>query len=335
MKTGVLFSLLFFCFAGWFVYPEKIGEVKDILKPFMVEVDDNTLYVTDQYSILLYSMDDLKLTGKISGKGEGPGYFSSYPKLKILDDKILAYSINYLAYFSKSGKLISDKKISKMFFSLDYVNGNVVLTIKSVATGNEKFHSTQYTIFDPNLKEIKTIHSEKTPVHRGGKKKHYLLEPLTSIQCYDGKIFLLDGQKGLFITIFDSQGNRLKDIEKDYEKIKVPESFKKSKYEEFINLPAIKKRAHIFEKMYECVFPEYFPPVQDFRIADGKMYIKTYKSLNQNVEFLVLDLNGKQLGKFYLPDIKNALFDIRGNHFYFLKENEFTDVWEFHKVNIQ
>jgi hypothetical protein len=120
-----------------------------------------------------------------------------------------------------------------------------------------------------------------------------------------------------------------------HEKIEIPESVKKEKHKDFINKPAIKKRLHIFKKLYEPVFPEHFPPIWDFRISDRKMYIKTYKTSGGKAEFIILDLNGKLLGKTYLPDIRGSFFDIFGNRFYFLQEDENEIYWELHSTKIQ
>jgi hypothetical protein len=50
---------------------------------------------------------------------------------------------------------------------------------------------------------------------------------------------------------------------------------------------------------------------------------------------MILDLEGKSLGKVYLPDVKSRLFDIKNDWLYFLMEDEVAEVWELHKAEIK
>jgi hypothetical protein len=332
------FLICFFCLFALadFEHPEKLGKLNEILNPFMIRVDSDNAYISDQYYVFFYSLKDLKLLSKVGGKGEGPANFLVYPKIRVMKDSIIAYSAGRITFFSRSGESLGDKKISRIFFLLDYTKGNFVMPVTQVAAGKEKVHLTQYTVFDSDFNVIKVIHSIKIAVANSQRKvKKFLISPLTTFQCYDDKIYLVDGQNGFQIKVFDYQGKFLKQIQREYEKIEIPESVKKEKYKKYINTPAIKKRLRIFKEMYEPTFPEHFPPIQDFRISESKMYIKTYKTSGGKAEFIILDLNGKLLGKTFLPDIQSSLFDIVGNRFYFLKEDENEDYWELHSTKIQ
>ncbi len=109
MKKMVLVSIFIFYFCTGLIYSGKIEVLKDILKPFMMRVDRNTIYISDQYFVFYYSKDDLKIIKKIGGKGEGPGFFLIEPAIKIYNRKILFYLPFHFAFFSKSGELISEK----------------------------------------------------------------------------------------------------------------------------------------------------------------------------------------------------------------------------------
>jgi len=317
------------------LFPEKVGKLSEVLNPYMMRVDSNILFISDQFFIYFYSINDLKMINRIGGKGEGPGLFQTEPNLKILDNNILAYDVIQFYFFQKSGEKINGNRFPKVFFSLDYVKGNFVMAQSNYFQSLKDFYIIEFVLLDSLFKEVKVIHTQKTPISKSsGKKKKNLIEPLTKFQCYKDKIYIVDGQTDLHIKVFDAQGNAITEIQKKLEKIKVTDAFKKRKYDEFINTPAIKKRWHIFKKMYECVFPEYFPDIQDFRVADGRIYIKTYKYLDSRVKFIILDLDGKLLEEAFLPDIKITLYDIKDNWFYFLKEDEIAEVWELYKVRI-
>lgn len=333
----LILGVLVLCLFTGLVFPEKIGELKDVLKPVQMRVDGKTLFLSEQNYIFFYAMDTLKRLHKVGGIGGGPGQFPYEPRLKIKGDRLLAYAMNRVAFFSKTGELLKEKRTNKIFMRIDYMDGNYVVPISNITEDELGFYTTDYAICDPDFNKIKTIHSEKQRAYRRRqtREKRPILRPLTTCQCLKGKIYLVNGKKGFSISAFDSKGNLLKEIHRNDEKLKVTETEKKRIFDEFVSNPVIKKRWRILNKMYEYVVPDYYPPIQGFRIANERMYIKTYRSVKGKTEFLILDLNGKELGKYFLPDIKEKFYDIAGEWFYFLKEDEDEEVWSFHRVKIK
>ena len=80
-------------------------------------------------------------------------------------------------------------------------------------------------------------------------------------------------------------------------------------------------------------FPEYFPVIQDFLAADDKIYVVTFKSIDDKKEVLVYDLGGKFLKKVYFPGIEQSPFQlypftVRNGNLYRLHDNDETEEWE-------
>ena len=91
-------------------------------------------------------------------------------------------------------------------------------------------------------------------------------------------------------------------------------------------------------------FYEFFPPIRYFHISDDKIVITTYKKLDDKNEFVVLNLQGKILNKYFLK-IQSwkyykylgelDLYAIHNGTLYELLKNTNTDKWEMHITNFE
>ena len=63
--------IIFFCLS--FLPARKLGELREVLEPDMIDVYGNELYVLEKATVFVYSLKNLKLIRKIGKAGEGPG----------------------------------------------------------------------------------------------------------------------------------------------------------------------------------------------------------------------------------------------------------------------
>lgn len=223
-------------------------------------------------------------------------------------------------------------------FAADFVSfkggGNFILSCNNFNVNDGSGAQTTFTIQNQNLEEIKTFWS-RTINRKSIYTMDDLIQALHKFQAYNGKIFFANGKKGFYFEVYDANGTSINVIRRDYEKIRIPDELKKQKIDKFKNIPSVKRTWPISGKRWKFVFPEFFPPVQDFRVVDDLIYVKTYKMVKEKVEFVILDLNGNLKGKCFLPNVENKLWDIRDHRFFFLVENEEDDVWELHAEDIK
>lgn len=195
------------------------------------------------------------------------------------------------------------------------------------------------TIVDRNFKKIKTIHRFKDKRSRDKIRTQIpFVTPIITFQCYSNEIFLVDGLKGFFIEVFDHNGQSLMVIKKQYPKIPISEADKKRIIDDFKKHPFVKERWGRLKKYFEnaySMFPEYYPEIKDFLVADNKIYVKTYNTHDVKEDFLIFDLKGTFLKKTFLPKVKMDLYSISKNIFYYLKENEEQERWELKEVEIE
>jgi len=73
--------------------------------------------------------------------------------------------------------------------------------------------------------------------------------------------------------------------------------------------------------------------------ADQKVHIRTYREVQGESEFLIFSIEGRLLKRLMLPvKEKDALesypYTIENGKFYQLVDNDQTEEWELHKVDI-
>ena len=143
--------------------------------------------------------------------------------------------------------------------------------------------------------------------------------------------------EGFLFIVFDSQGNKLYEIKRPYIKQKIPELIK-----ETIKKRQKKKNKQAIRKL-EIKFYEYFPAFCNFEVADDRIYIFLYPTIDGQ-RVLVLDLKGKvidvNLIPFDLEFFKNNTYrklffnKIHNGKKYFLRDNADTDQWELWSLKI-
>ncbi len=162
----------------------------------------------------------------------------------------------------------------------------------------------------------------------------------------DNKIFLKGLEEEFVIHVFAASGQKLYSINREYKKIKMTEADKKRYLDYF-------KTSRIFGKAYDQIkprleFPVYFPALQTFAAADGKLYAVTYGKKNGKTQVIVMDLKGKLLKTVFLPlhetddelartlenrlsrQVTNSTFAIKNGKFYQVLENQDKESWELH-----
>ncbi len=331
----IFLILLLSIFTG-FVAAETVIEIPGIMKPGRLTVEGNEVFIVEGHTVNIYSLKPFKLKTKFGNKGEGPGEFKyMLPYILIYPNRILAVDGEKTAWFSREGKFIDEKKIKGetgfRFLPLNktFVRGESV-----------NFEKLAISLYDNESKKIKTFYE----CMGGGRRliagpnikedaewkmmRHYI-----DFKYDRGskKIFVFDGSKGFHITVFDENGNKQKTIEKKFEEIDVTETFKKKAMDE-LKLNKMLWQ-HISRRTF--TFFKYFPAFWSVKMADGKIYVATYKTKTGKAEFIILDLEGNILKKVFLPVTEvrpgnDKLFHFDNGKYYTIVENEDTEEWELH-----
>jgi hypothetical protein len=313
-------------------------ELAEIMQPKRIQVDDHYLYVRDLSCncVALYSLPEIKLIRKIGKKGEGPGEMPMQPYFSTAPGKVLLHSILKLIEFSNNGTLIREIAIPSLssIYRIGAAGKNyVVLKTKYEGEQKKSLRSIgEIVLCDKDLEEIKILKKwENTQGRTNAMGKQYR-EPIKGCRVFrtwKDKIYIPHPDKGLFIEVFDSDGNLDKVIRSEYKKIRVGGEAKQEAIRNYFNKKYYTpERKAILKKRLLFKFPEFYPAIWDFIVVDDNIYIKTYEKDERNmIMFLVLDLDGKLVKSVFLPHTNNLLFYIKNKMFYYLEEDSDKETW--------
>jgi hypothetical protein len=335
--------LMIFLLSCSMVLAAEVIAIPGLGKPDSITLFNERLYITDRASISIYSLQqDARLIKTFGRAGEGPAEFKISPinniglKIIIHEENILVNSWGKLSIFTKNGTFIEEKKVI-LNSALQFLKP---LGKKYVGFTRENWDNVNYYVvnfYDPtSLQKEKEIGRMKyfiqsnsidimrlALVFKSGARKGPIFH------VYKDRLFLEGEDCRIFV--YDLHGKELCSFTvQDYEKLEIPEVFKKEV------MTYLEKRAPnsfiLAKRMGK--FPRYFP-LQSFQLADGKVYVQTYKSNGKKSEFYIFNLEGKLLRKVMVPFQESGFllaypFTITKGKIYQLVENDDREEWELH-----
>ena len=82
-------------------------------------------------------------------------------------------------------------------------------------------------------------------------------------------------------------------------------------------------------------FPAWTPGLDYFEVVEGKCIARTYAYRGDLVEFIIFDLQGKELNRVFLPNLgclfHRILFCFFQDRFCYLRKNPEDGAWELHE----
>ncbi len=333
-----------------------IGSPAEIIKPATIAVQGDYIYIAEKSAVHVYSRHPFKHLKQFGRKGEGPGEFKYTPLLTPYDDFLLINNWGKLMFYSPDGSLQKETKLPFNYFYLNFpllpIEGNYAgFQMKVEKTGSKPTPMFVLKLYGPGLELVKEFGKKISPylppppppgVKPAQKMDFPVISGTLDFAIAGDKIFVADTNNGFFISVYDSTGSHLYDIEKEYKKIPVPGKFK----ENFMKKQQARENWEQLKSAYNYIFPKYYPAFSTFKVRDGKIYAATYEKENNNYKLVVMDLKGKELkSSFVFPinpqdralwgfPLLSTEFDISNGHIYYLQENEDEETWELHAARI-
>jgi hypothetical protein len=313
----------------------KVVPLPDLMNPLYIYSDAHQIYIMEAASIYIYNRKDFKLKKKFGRRGEGPKEFkvSQYGsiKLTVKTDVLEVFCNNKIYFYRKDGTYIKELMLSKN--NVTYLLGDKFLAYRMIKSDNDLYAA--LTIFNAKWEKIKEIKRTESPfIFR---KKWNLFSPVAYVVFYDNKFFI-SGEKGLEINGFNFDGEKVVSINQEYEKIKFTEKHKNAVIEWIKSVPS---KMDMYKRYKNILwFPDYFPAIKDFLIADDRIYVQTFKNREENgSKFIIFTIKGKFVKNQFLPVINNSPLDsypftIQEAKIYQLIENIDTEEWELHFTDI-
>jgi len=112
MKKTVLSVI--FLLSALYCFPREGGVLTGVNRPGMIGVSNDELYVIEDATVFVYSIDDCRLKRKFGEKGEGPGELKVVPSwvngITVFPDSVYVESVDKIVEFSKDGNLKRERK---------------------------------------------------------------------------------------------------------------------------------------------------------------------------------------------------------------------------------
>lgn len=343
-----IITVIGFIGATGFIFAKKVATLSPLIYPRKIIVDKNQIFISDYPTIYIYSGTDYKLLKKFGGAGQGPGEFYMdtaliHQKEKGLQfylepDYVLVNSMGRVSFFSRHGEFRRMIRFNPFGTGRQFIPMNKYFAAwENVRTRGDMY--TAVNLYGPDLKKINEIYQCDFPfIFSTGSptKVHFFRLEGPIYDTYDNKLFTsFSGIQKFAIDVFDENGKNRYAISTDYKKIKLTENDVRRYKSEFKYLY---KRA-LERNLKNTIFPEYYPAIRHFSIANGKLYVLTFKKEGNKSEFIIFDIKGNLLKKIMLPVAEmNAKrffpYSIDDDRFYQIVENE-DEIWELHVHNIE
>lgn len=324
------------------IFGEKLGTITEVVNPYLMEVQDQDLYIVEGHTIYIYSLKDLNLKKKFGKRGEGPGEFMVSPTINmgsvaisVYPEFIVVNDVGRVHFFTRDGQYIREIK-SKVNFGWFKPVGE-----KFIGYGGAVEDNTNYVtlkLYDSKLKEGKEFYRQRAFFTLGKAINPFTMSGPLFYVC-DNKIYVEKDKS--WISVFDINGKKISsiDINQGYKKTKVTQK-DKTKYSNYF------KTEPAFRDIYEVIkknlkFPGYFPGIRYFYLAEKKIYIIRWDEEDGKSLFFVYDLGGKVLKKAWMPFFKKDVikpysYSIKNGILYQLVEDEENEgEWHLYATEIK
>jgi hypothetical protein len=326
--------LLVFILLSGAAYAEKLATLTDVLKPLFLAVDTDRFYVTDGFTIFIYSMKDFKLIKKFGKEGEGPQEFMRFVMVTPRADDLLVNSLAKISFFSKDGEYKSEVKTSVLNRFFIPMGKQYVGRSGKQGDVDKKFYLT-INIFDENLKVVKELFKYENFMQLSGDINPVCIRQALFYVSGD-KIFIENKPEGL-IVCFDGTGKELPVIDPKIKRRKFTKA-DEDRYRNFYkNDPRYREDYEMLKPRLK--FPDYFNPIDYMWVTGGKIYVMTFKQEGGSSEFIIFDTAGKfikrRMSPYHHPNIlERAPSDIKDGKLYQIIENEDEEEWELHVTSV-
>lgn len=335
MKKNCVCVFMVLLLLGPFIQAKKIAVLSELMKPDMMVLEYDRIFITEGVSVYIYSLKEFQLIKKFGKEGEGPREFKvspTGPPMMVMpyNDKLFVTSQAKVSVFTKDGEFIKETKVMPFQLYLPFKN-------KFVGTGTTADDKGQ-TVLSVNL------HNEKFEKLKELYVSDFKVGPsliwdfpinAVAFRPYKDNVYLVAGKEGFVIDVFDEKGTKLQRIKKDYKSIKVPREYKDKTLEWFKTNPNFKQYWEYFKTRIS--FKSHYPAIQDMFVEDERFYVLTYKKQKGNTECIIMDLQGNERKRVFVPVPEMVgmdyypKYDIYNRAFYTLVENEDEEVWELYR----
>ena len=311
--------------------------VKEVLG-FDVDSEGNIYFIVSRSSEDLILKFDKKgdYLSSFGRRGQGPGELAAprYLRVDELEQIHISDNVrNKLNLFEKNGDLIKEISLPSNYRITTLLGNGKFLAVKSSFIPEEGGVKFPIILCSEDFEEINMLHPGRILPNFTVAKKINGLQiyiDFNVLRISNRLIYVGNYGNGYEFLIYDTEGNLLRKIRKEYHKVKVPEQLK----EDFLNWGKSFASFELWKgKVY---FPKFHPPFQFFFLDEkSRLYVMTYERGKGPNAFMydIFNPDGLFIGRIELENHGSSPFSITGipvplstvaknNRIYCLREKE-------------
>jgi len=306
---------------------------------FDVSSDSNIYFRLSSSSVdYIYKFDAKgKFLFSFGRRGQGPGEleFPRYLRVNELDQIVVSDSRrNKLLFFRENGDFINDILLASNYRAATLLGNEKILVMKGSFNWEEGRADFPIILCNEDLKETKMLHPGRSMPNFTLAKKANCLRLYLDYNVWKISkrlIYIGNYGQGYEFLIYDTEGNLLRKIRKEYHKVKVPDQVK----DKIVNF--LSENFDSFEQIKNKIyFPEFYPPFQFFFMdEESRLYVMTYEHGESPNGFMydIFNPDGLFIGRIELGNYGNLAtsplmnplaLDVvaKNNRLYYLREKE-------------
>jgi len=334
------------------LYSERLGELPTVLKPQMIRIYQEHLYVVEGHKIHHYTLPRLQYEGMIGKEGEGPGELHLDPArtliLSVVNNELRAESRNKIVIFSLNGRFIREERKPPSVLQAVPFGKNLLIHHILYEPEERSFFALDLT--DKDGKKIKELYRQKFFQF---KQNLYPIADGLNFCVVNDQVWVECSPEGFILECFDSQGQRVKKTTHSAKQLPVSTQDREKAFNHYLKIPFLQRLKNEqgeaalkqFLNQQTAVYPDYFPTIRHLKWDGSHFVIRTYEKTAAGEVHLLLDKQGQLLGRCSLPEPQEIDFlvamqgdkqhyDVYKGYYYYLRtvnDDEDGESWILHR----
>ncbi len=322
------------------IIEEKVCDLGEkFSNPSINHIDKKYFYIVDNYEkAYIYKTEGCSFYKEFGRKGEGPGEWRLFSGSYFYPDKdiIMIYGMGKILYYTKEGKYIREIKYFGHPFPVgnNYIQTSTEMPREDEASLLSNMLNKKIILLNSKFEKEKVLISKNLKgakyVYKDGKLIAWCFPPVCDYRIYKDKIIIgYSDEESFNFDIFDSSGNKIREIKKKYNKIVVPSWVK----EKLLSETHRDRFNHNKKIVYK--FFKYYPSFSSFEVYKDKIYVYMFPDKDKKRRVMIMDMKGNYKGSIQLlfydfdgvRDIYRGVSNYKGYQYY-IRLSEDEKGWE-------
>jgi hypothetical protein len=323
MKKSFFFLLVVLAFMP--LAAGTIARLPQVTRPLGLVLTNERIYIVDDSSqVHIYNRGPMGIlfAGTFGRQGDGPGEFNDIYHVLPRKDHLEVLTFGRLARFSLDGRFLDETSLPIRVFKdgisrigenylardLRYEDSGLLVTIR---------------LYDKDFRKLQELVNHRMPLG----DKISLVSDYYSACVVGDHAYVVESGNETRVAVYDQYGGKQREFSLPLEPVRLTPEVREILFRPFREQPEFHSDD---ESLYD--FPEWAPGLDYFDVVDGKCIARTFNYRGDLVEFAIFDLEGRELGRVFLPNLGFLYHGIRFRFFqdryYYLRKNATDGVWE-------